>query len=250
MKKITVALVLFVTLLAGQAVFSVRAQSGQFIIEGADGVSTLSFTTSSDLVALITQTAPRIVFQHARSNRHITLAPVPAALSNLLAGIHPRLVVQHAHANRHLALIPPSAQLNTLLNQLLPRLVLQHARANRVLEMGYPRALIGDTTPPQVTQIAVNMMGEDSAIVTWTTDEFADSTVKCGTQSGNYTMTFSDPLYVKQHTLTLTGLAAGTTFYCVCRSADLSGNTYQSQEFHFEQTEEIFVYLPLVLRSR
>ena len=61
-------------------------------------------------------------------------------------------------------------------------------------------------------------------------------------------MTFSDPLYAKVHVVTLTGLTAGTTYYCQISSTDLSGNTYQSQELSFEQLENFFIYLPLVLR--
>lgn len=266
MRRITAALILLFMLVAGRTVFSVKAQSDQFIIENADEVNTLFFTASStlnDLIAqtaprivfqhahsnrhitlaaiptalsdLIAQTAPRIVFQHAHSNRHITLTAIPTALSDLLAGIQPRVIIQHAHANRHLTLTSPSAQLDTLLDQLLPRIVFQHAQANRMLALGYPVALIGDTTSPQVSQVDVAMAGEDSAIVTWTTDEYADSTVQCGIAPGAYTMTFSDPLYVKQHAVTLTGLTAGTTYYCTCSSTDLSGNTTHSQEFNFEQ---------------
>jgi len=250
MKRITAALILLFVLVAGRTVFSVKAQSGQFIIENADEVNTLSFTASSALSDLIAQTAPRIVFQHAHSNRHITLASIPTALSDRLANIQPRLIIQHAHANRYLDLTPPTAQLDTLLSQLLPRIVFQHAHANRLIEMHYPVALIGDSTPPQGSNITVKPAGETSTTITWTTDEYADSTVRCGTQSGNYTMTFSDPLYVKQHPITLTDLTPGTTYYCVCSSTDLSGNTYQSQEFSFEQTEETFIYLPLVLRNK
>lgn len=62
-------------------------------------------------------------------------------------------------------------------------------------------------------------------------------------------MTFSDTLYVKVHTVTLTGLTAETTYYCRITSTDPSGNAYQSQEFSFEHREDSFVYLPLVLRQ-
>ena len=269
MKRTTAALILLFMLVAGRTVFSVKAQSGQFIIQGADEINTLSFTASVDLTDLIAQTAPRIVFQHAHRNRnitlaaipgalsdllaqtaprivfqhahrnrHITLTAIPFALSDLLAGIQPRLIFQHAQANRYLALTSPPTQLNTLVAQLLPRIVFQHAHANRNIEIRYPVALIGDTTPPQVSQISVEMLGENNAIVTWTTDEYADSTVQCGIAPGAYTMTFFDPLYVKQHDVTLTGLTAGTTYYCRCSSTDLSGNTTHSQEFSFEQAAQ------------
>jgi len=207
-------------------------------------------TLPGALQTKLDQASARVVTDQANTIRHSDLPALPASLQTVLGQVSRRVAVEYANNIRHEKLLPLSTALQTLLGQVSDRIVFQYANTNRELRLSYPGTLVNDTTPPQVTQIAVNMMGEDSAIVTWTTDEFADSTVKCGTQSGNYTMTFSDPLYVKQHTLTLTGLAAGTTFYCVCRSADLSGNTYQSQEFHFEQTEEIFVYLPLVLRSR
>ena len=45
-----------------------------------------------------------------------------------------------------------------------------------------------------------------------------------------------------------TGLIAGMTHYCRVSSTDLSGNTYQSQESTFEQSEGSSIYLPLVLR--
>jgi hypothetical protein len=248
MKRIATALLLLLMLVAGRAVFTVRAQSAQFIIQNADEVNTLSFTSSSTVSNLLAQVSPRIMFQHAQANRYITLTSVPSALNNLLAQMTPRIVFQHAQANRHIGLTRVPGELNTLLAQILPRFILQHARANSVLALGYPLTLIGDTTPPQITQIAVAMQGVESAVVTWTTNEFADSTVRCGTASGSYTMTFSDPLYVKQHAVTLTGLTAGTKYFCRARSTDLSGNTTQSSEFNFEQVEEMSVYLPLVLR--
>jgi hypothetical protein len=279
MKRIAAALLLLLLLVAGRAALGVRAQSGQFIIQNADEVNTLGLTASSSLSALIDQTAPRLVFQHARDNRHLELAILPGALSNLIAqtapriifqhayanryltltavpsalrsridNTNPRVVFQHAHANQHVTLTPAPTALRSLIGAIAPRIVFQHAQANRLLALGYPVTLIGDTTPPQVSRIAVAVLGDDSALIAWTTNEFADSTVQCGTSSGAYTMTFSDPLYVKQHAVTLTGLTVGTTYYCRCSSTDLSGNTRQSQEFSFEQTDRTFIYLPLVLR--
>jgi hypothetical protein len=250
MKKIAAALLLLCVLVAGRAVYKVQAQTAQFIIQNADEVNTLSVTSSSTVNNLLAQVSPRIMFQHAQANRQIALTSIPSALNNLLAEMTPRIMFQHAQANRHLDLTRVPGQLNTLLAQMLPRHIIQHAQANRFLALGYPRTLIGDTTPPQITQIDVTIQGTQNAVVTWTTNEFADSTVRCGTGPGNYTMTFSDPLYVKQHAVTLTGLVTGTTYYCRARSTDLSGNTTQSPEFSFEQeqTEEMFVFLPLVLR--
>jgi hypothetical protein len=280
MKRIAAALLLLLMLVAGRAALGVRAQSGQFIIEGADEVNTLAFTASASLSTLIDQTAPRIVFQHAYANRylelsvipgtlsnliaqtvprivfqhayenrHITLAAVPSALRTLIDAVDARIVFQHAHANQHIALTPAPTALRNLVDAIAPRIVFQHAQANRSLALGYPIALVGDSTPPQVSQITVAALGDDGALITWTTNEFADSTVQCGTLPGAYTMTFYDPLYVTQHAVTVTGLTVGTTYYCRCSSTDLSGNATLSQEFNFEQAETRFIYLPLALRS-
>ena len=85
-------------------------------------------------------------------------------------------------------------------------------------------------------------------IITWATDEFATSTVLYGTQPGVYSQTVSDPLYTKQHSITLTGLPPGTMpYYYVVRSTDRSGNTATSSEYTFNT--QPFVYLPLIMRN-
>jgi hypothetical protein len=188
--------------------------------------------------------------EFANANRVYTLTPIPTALEDLLDAMAPRFVMEFANANKVYDLTPIPAELDTLLGQVAPRFVLEYANANREIGLVFPIDLIDDNTPPQGSTIEIETAGETSTIISWTTDEYADSTVECGTQSGTYTMTFSDPLYVKVHAVIVTGLTPGTTYYCQISSTDLSGNTYQSQEFSFEQAEETFVYLPLVLRNR
>jgi len=250
MKKISLApLLLLFMLVAAVVTLPASGQSG-FIIENADATNTLSFTASTELNTLIDQIAPRFVVEFAHANQYYTLTAIPTALNDLLATLQPRFVIEFARANKYYALTPIPSQFDTLLGQIAPRFVLEFAKANRYIALSFPVDLINDTTPPQGSNITVKPAGETSTTITWTTDEYADSTVRCGTQSGNYTMTFTDPLYVKQHSITLTDLTAGTTYYCVCSSTDLSGNTYQSQEFSFEQVEETFIYLPLVLRNK
>ena len=250
MRRITVLLPLLLILgVAGMTALPVSGQSG-FIIQHADEVNSLSLDTpSSGLRDLMDQTVPRFVIRHAHANAYTVLHPLPTVLSDLLAGMEPRFVLQHAHANRFRALTPIPAELHTRLDEILPRFVLQFAHAARQVPLRYPVALIGDTTPPRLSDIDVTGFGEDGARVTWTTDEYADSTVRCGPSSGTYTMTFFNPLYVKEHAITLTGLTPGTTYYCRVSSTDLSGNTAHSQEFIFEPGGETSVYLPLVLRN-
>jgi len=252
MKKSGIALSLLLLMAISVAMtLPARGQSTQFIIQYADEVNTLSFSTpTSDLSDLINQTAPRFVMRFANTNKYLPLNPLPSALSDLLNDIQPRFAIQFAHANNYLSLIPIPSQLDTLIGQITPRFIFEFAKANRYITLSFPVDLINDTTAPQGSNIVVKPAGETSSTITWTTNEYANSTVRCGIQSGNYTMTFFDPLYVKQHSITLTGLTPGAIYYCVCSSTDLSGNTYQSQEFSFEQVEGSFIYLPLVLRNK
>jgi len=217
MKPLRIILVLLALVIVVGFFAPVRGQGTGFIITSADDTNTLSFTPSTVLGTLINQVAPRFVVEFANTSRYYTLTPIPA-------------------------------QLNTLLVQVAPRFVLEFANTNRNISLNYPTALINDTTPPQISAIETETAGTTSTNISWTTDEYATSTVKCGTQPGIYTINFSTPLYVKLHTVTVMGLTAGSTYYCRISGADLSGNTSQSQEFAFEQVEESFTYLPLVIR--
>jgi len=249
MKRLHIILPLLLAILAFGILQPVRGQGSGFIIENADATNTLSFTSSSELETLIDQVAPRFVMEFANANKVYTLTPIPSALNDLLDAMGPRFVMESANTNEVYDLTPIPTQLDTLLGQIAPRFVLQFANANRELALAFPVDLIDDITPPQGTSIEAEPTGDTSTTVSWTTDEYADSTVECGTQSGAYTMTFSEPLYVKVHAVTVTGLTPGTTYYCQVSSTDLSGNTYQSEEFTFVQKDERFIYLPLVLRQ-
>jgi hypothetical protein len=248
MKRLQIVLFVSLAALAWGALHPVRGQGGDFTIENADATNTLSITGSSELEGLMDEVAPRFVMAFANANQYYNLTPIPAALDDLLDAMQPRFVTEFANAMRFYALTPIPSQLEMLLEQMAPRFVIEYANANRELALSFPVELIGDTTPPEGGGIEFEPEGETRTMVSWTTDEYADSTVACGTQSGNYTMTFSDPLYVRVHAVTLSGLTPGSRYYCRVSSSDLSGNTYRSQEFSFEQVEGSFIYLPLVLR--
>lgn len=64
-----------------------------------------------------------------------------------------------------------------------------------------------------------------NAVITWTTDEASDSLVRYDTGTPPTANVESDPTMVTVHSVTLTGLSAGTIYYYEVESADAGENT-------------------------
>lgn len=167
-------------------------------------------------------------------------------LNTHLSAVGARPQVQFGEGLRYTALPAslPSA-LQTLASGVSARVQMQFTESNRALTLGYPSAIITDTAPPQITQVGVVPAGAN-AVVQWTTNEFANSTVYLGASSGNYTLTVNDPLFAKTHALAVSGLTPGNTYFYKVRSVDRNGNLAESGEASFVATRSL--YLPLVLR--
>jgi hypothetical protein len=91
----------------------------------------------------------------------------------------------------------------------------------------------GDTTAPTISSIVVTDITETSARVTWTTDETADSRVDYGLTATYEIGSETDVALINSHSLTLSGLTAGTTYHFRVRSADLATNEAVSEDFTF-----------------
>jgi len=230
------------------SVIPVLGQGGDnIIVTGADGVRTTSMGVDQGLIDRLAGVATRVVLECANQVRHIQMVAPPGPLQTRLNQVSHRVVMEHANTVRHQALSSPPSALQARLGEVSTRVFLQHANASRQQRLVYPNALFNDTTAPQMTNIAAAPMGGGNVKITWTTNEFATSAVLYGTQSGVYPHTVSNPLYTKQHEITLTGLTTGTRYYYRVRSTDRSGNTATSTERSF--VVQIPVYLPLVLRG-
>jgi len=224
-------------------------QSGdQIIVNNADTVRQTSVSGAQDLLNSISGVGPRIVLQYANLMRPVGLSAIPNALQTAIILVPPRIVVQYANLMRHHDLVAAPGPLQTLLSQASARVILLYANQNRALSLSYPAAMFGDTTAPQISAIAAAPIAADRVTISWVTDEFADSTVVYGEQPGVYTHTVSDPLYVKGHALTLTGLTPGVPIYYRVRSTDQSSNMGQSSERSF--TPQVLTFLPIVLNRR
>jgi hypothetical protein len=90
-----------------------------------------------------------------------------------------------------------------------------------------------NTTPPQLSAISALGVSNQSAVVTWHTDEAATSRVRYGTSSGNLSGDSQSSTPVQSHSRTLTNLAPNTTYYYQVSSTDEFGNTSTSSIFSF-----------------
>jgi hypothetical protein len=103
-----------------------------------------------------------------------------------------------------------------------------------------------DIFPPGISNVQ-STPAPTSAIITWETDEPANSLVKYGTQPGIYPESETDPAYVTQHSIALTGLLNSTTYYFVVNSTDQGGNPAQSPEYSLTTTTPKGICEDLVL---
>ncbi len=86
-----------------------------------------------------------------------------------------------------------------------------------------PLARAADTTPPDITNVQVTNVSENSVTVTWTTDEDADATVNYGLQE-DYGIVRVPEATSTAHTITIEKLEPGRTYYFRVVSSDIDGN--------------------------
>ncbi len=81
-----------------------------------------------------------------------------------------------------------------------------------------------DSNPPVVTNVSASSLTQISALITWTTNENADSQVEFGTSSSYGQSTTVDTNLVTSHSVGLGSLAPGTTYHYRVKSKDAAGN--------------------------
>jgi hypothetical protein len=81
-----------------------------------------------------------------------------------------------------------------------------------------------DSTPPVISALAATS-GETTATITWETNELATTRVNYGTSPGSLTSSVEIPGERTSHSIPLTGLASGASYYYRATSADTYGNS-------------------------
>jgi Leucine-rich repeat (LRR) protein len=96
----------------------------------------------------------------------------------------------------------------------------------------------GDETPPVISDVSASNITETGATITWTTDEPATSQVEYGLTTGYSSSTLLDATLVTSHSVSLSGLDAGTEYHYRVKSEDASENEAVSADATF--TTSIF----------
>ena len=180
------------------------ASASQIVIEDADTIWNVTSDYPPKLINTTDNVTPRVTAEYANTVYCADLDKVPAALANLSQTV------------------------------VSSRLIFVSANTNHCEELIYPKEFMADTIPPVITDISVISLVNNSAKITWKTDEFADSVLKYGVNSTAYTELSIDVLFVKDHEITLTGLSPDPTYYFVVNSSDQSGNSAESSEYSFK----------------
>lgn len=170
-------------------------------------------------------------------------------LAGVLTNVTARVATQYGDAMQRYALSQPDDTLRSQLTQAIARIIFTYSDAGRMTTLRYPQGLLNDTTPPKVAnpQSALNQGGK-TAIIQWTTDEFAKSVFQYGAQPNSYTQTVTDALYAKEHSAILDNLTPGTSYYFVIASTDRDGNSVTTPEASFVTNINYTIYLPSIRR--
>lgn len=94
-------------------------------------------------------------------------------------------------------------------------------------------ATITTSQPPVISGLAAGGVTSSAAVVTWTTDQPADSKVDYGTTTGYGSTTPVDATPVTSHTVMISGLAPGTTYHVRAVSANTAGQSTSSADLTF-----------------
>ena len=96
-----------------------------------------------------------------------------------------------------------------------------------------PATTTPDTTAPVISSVAAGNLTANSAVITWVTNESADSQVEYGASASYGGATTLDTTRVINHSVTVSGLSASTTYHFRARSRDAAMNLATSSDMTF-----------------
>lgn len=107
-----------------------------------------------------------------------------------------------------------------------------------------------DTTAPVTSNIQATNITQTSATITWTTDEVASSEIYYDLSPITVTSTIKTVGMdnVINHSVSLTNLSSGKTYYYIVVSKDIVGNTVTSSEYSFMTLASLTSYEERIIR--
>jgi len=207
--------------------------ASEILIEDADTIwNGVASEYQSELSNLTKNVTPRVISDRANSIYRHDLGH-STDLGAVAGDVTPRVLIEYSNSIYRHDLDGVSTDLDDLTGEVPLRIIMEYANSNYYHELTFPKALINDVMPPQITNVTVTNITNNSATIKWDTDEFSDSLVKYGKVSGIYTEEKKDLLFSKNHSIILGGLSEGTKYYFVVGGTDLSGNLKESSEYSF-----------------
>ncbi|PWB38744.1 MAG: hypothetical protein C3F02_02440 [Parcubacteria group bacterium] len=105
----------------------------------------------------------------------------------------------------------------------------------------------GDIIPPQISGVSAGSISQQSAVISWTTNEPATSIIEYGLTASYGFSTTLDTNFVLNHSQTLSALQANTTYHYRVRSKDASNNEAVSGDYTFTTaTAPIDIIAPVI----
>jgi len=238
--KITISLLFTILFLCLQA--SVVSAIDP-IVENADAVWNSNLDTSPTNLTNTTSSAlPRPLIAYPNTAFNFRLKECPEELTDNASKALARPLIEYPNTAFSFPLEESPKNLVDVIRKILPRPLVEYPNTVLTKSLIFPKELINDTTPPIITNITVTNITNNSAMIKWDTDEVDDSSVKYSKVSGIYTQREEATLFVKNHSIELTGLFPGICYYFVVNSTDQSGNSNESIEYKFITTRELKVF--------
>lgn len=105
---------------------------------------------------------------------------------------------------------------------------------------------VKDTTAPLISNVLVSSITANSAVISWTTDEPADSQIDYGLTKTYAGSTILDTGLVTSHSQGVSGLEPSTKYFFKVKSRDASGNLRDAEDFDFTTTDAADTIAPLI----
>ncbi len=94
-----------------------------------------------------------------------------------------------------------------------------------------------DTDTPDIFNVTNGTAGSSSASIIWNTTQSSNSTVYYGTNQSTLNQDEGNSSFVTEHSVSLCGLSAGTTYYYNVSSCDQAGNCNNTGTYNFTTSE-------------